>query len=146
MGETGAAGMPMTNMPMPMPMTNGMTMHPVMGMVRYEALVVPDDPYEQVKRTIQLMGRYVMEDAQSPEIQAEAGEVRWGCGFGARDLDLVAGVWERVRGKIQFVRDEASGATVEMELNQGAGGKGDEYGGVEPGGGGVGQAAGYGGG
>jgi hypothetical protein len=64
------------------------------------------------------MCRYVQEDATSPEIQADAGDVKWRAGVGATDQDLVAGVWSKTQQKIQFLRDEASGAHMEQFLSQ----------------------------
>jgi transglutaminase-like putative cysteine protease len=45
--------------------------HPDLGRVRYEAAVVSDDPDDQVARTVELMHRYAVEDAGSPEIQRD---------------------------------------------------------------------------
>ena len=101
-----------------LPLMSGETQHPILGRVKYEAREVGDDPYEQVKRTIQLMCGYALSDSTSPEIQAEAGEVKWQAGMGASPLDLVCGVWKKTQGKIQFLRDEVSGAPLESFLSQ----------------------------
>lgn len=109
-GGVGQGGLPLY--------AQGQTDHPIFGQVNYTANEVGDDPEEQVKGTIKLMCLYALEDAVSPEIQAEAGDVRWKAGIGATGQELVRQVWKKVQDKIQFLRDEASGAQVEKELDK----------------------------
>ena len=98
--------------------TIGVTFHPIfMQELRFKADVVPDDPDQQVASTILLMCRYAQEDSTSTEIQAEAQGILQ-ANYGASKKELTCKVWEWVQRKIQFLRDERTGESLEGFLAQ----------------------------
>jgi hypothetical protein len=94
---------------------SGVVSHPTMGdNLRYSAQVVGDHPDDQVNATLRLMGQYAREDANSPEIQAEAAMLQqMNGGVGADPLQLTCAVWQTVHDKIHFTRDEVTAAPLE---------------------------------
>jgi hypothetical protein len=96
---------------------SGTTNHPLLGEgLKYSAQVVGDHPDDQVNATIGLMSKYAWEDSSCPEIQAEAQALRQIYGNDPRSL--VCGVWETVRGKIQFLRDESLAVPLESFMSR----------------------------
>ncbi len=90
----------------------------MLGEVNYRADVVRDDPDGQVADTLRVMGRYAMEDAATPQIQNDAQR----CMAGAADeVDAVRNVWGMTQGKIQFLRDEVTGAPLASGVLAGKG-------------------------
>lgn len=51
-----------------------MIQHPNLGLVQYEVAEVSDDPQIQVRQVIGMMQGYVLADAQTPEVMADAQE------------------------------------------------------------------------
>jgi len=103
--------------PMPATALTGVVDHPLLGQgLNYSAQQVREDPDGQVADTLKIMGRYVQEDANSPEIQADAQQC-----IGSDELETVAKVWGLTQGKIQFMRDE----TTAIPLSNVLGGSGD---------------------
>lgn len=98
------------------PQLSGTTNHPLLGEgLKYSAQVVGDHPDDQVNATIGLMSKYAWEDSSCHEIQTEAQALRQIYGNDPRSL--VCGVWETVRGKIQFLRDESLAGPLESFLS-----------------------------
>ena len=96
---------------------SGTTYHPMFSQdLKYSAQVVGDSPDDQVNATIRLMQQYAVEDAASPEIQAEASMLREM--NGGDPFRLVCAVWETVRGKVQFLRDEVIGGPLEAFMSR----------------------------
>jgi len=74
---------------------------------------VSDDPDTQVAQVISLMTSYVLADAKTPEILADAREA-----LAINPSDPVAAVWEYVKSKIDFTRDEAQASHFARLLQQ----------------------------
>jgi transglutaminase-like putative cysteine protease len=88
--------------------------HPAFGeVVRADALVVPDDPDEQVAETISLMRRYALEDARRPEIRRLADEVS---GSGP-PLEQAARIWNYVRESVAFANDASLASPLESRAS-----------------------------
>jgi hypothetical protein len=92
--------------------------HPLFGLTRASALEVSDDPDEQVASTIDLMARYVREDASSPEVMADAQRaVQGGIGgfmpcFLAKEEDAIEDIFRHVKGRVNFAEDEEMAAPI----------------------------------
>lgn len=71
--------------------------------VNASALVVPDDPYEQVAATIGLMTRYVVEDSASREVQELAGRL---CPAHLSPRQKVEAIFSYVKELVAFTSDE----------------------------------------
>lgn len=78
-------------------------LHPVLGQVQAEAVVVGDDPDEQVAASTALMSRYVREDVGSMEVQRVAAEI---APEGSTVPDVIAGVWDWIKAHVRFVEDK----------------------------------------
>ena len=84
-----------------------MISHPTWGDVRYEAVLVPDDPDEQVAAVIGTMRRYVLEDYRSPAIAAEAQRAL------KLDPNPTTAVFWHTKRSLSFVRDEVLAAPMQ---------------------------------
>ena len=82
------------------------------GTLNWEARLTGDDPDEQVETTINMMARYVREDASSSEVQAEA-EVA-----APPDTDPIEGIFQYVKRLIRFQSDERTAEPLESHLAQ----------------------------
>ncbi len=81
--------------------------HPAFGgVINAETHYIPDDPDGQVGATIDLMRRYALEDAQSPEIQAEARRIR-AANPGAGQSQLATAAWSWVKSRVTFTEDSS---------------------------------------
>jgi hypothetical protein len=75
--------------------------HPALGLVRYQTTEVSDDPDTQVAQVIGMMRDYAISDSTSPEVlRAAQASVQSG--------DPVQDVWDWVKARMRFVRDEAT--------------------------------------
>jgi hypothetical protein len=80
----------------------GVIDHPELGLVKYEITPAPGNSDSQVESTIQLMRRYVAEDALTPEIQRDAMlAIQASVG-----LSPAESVFWWVKGQIRFVEDD----------------------------------------
>jgi len=87
----------------------GTLYHPGFGQqLHYRIDVVSDDPDTQCAQVLALMASYVRTDTASPEIRMDAAFLR-DANMGA---DPVAGVFNWVRSRMHFVRDEDTGRPV----------------------------------
>lgn len=77
--------------------------HPELGLVKFEVTPTSVFPDWQVEDTISLMGRYVREDAGSPEIQEDAQEAL-ALGGG----DPLLGVFKKAKQSLTFRNDGQS--------------------------------------
>lgn len=113
-----------TSMPMvPVSSANnpvGRISHPIFGeQLNYSVMQVPDCPDGQVEATIKLMRQYAVEDAQSPEIQREAGNIWRMCTRHGVDKGLIVRqVWHDTQQKIKFLRDETTAQPLESFLSK----------------------------
>lgn len=94
---------------------SGTLHHPVLGMVRYSAAEVPDDPDAQVEFTIGLMRKYALEDAACPQFQTDV--------MACAGSDPIDDVWRYLSRKegvrsMQFVRDEMTAAPLSERLTK----------------------------
>jgi hypothetical protein len=78
--------------------------------LNWEAQVVGDDPDEQVAATINLMQRYVREDAGTPEVRGMAEEAA------PPGEDPLGGVFRYVKGLVRFQADEHTARPLESRL------------------------------
>lgn len=74
------------------------------GPIRASSTVLSDDPDEAVAQTIEVMGRYAVEDSRDPAIGALAAQLR-----GATDRQTIANIWNWIRARLQFVDDSVIG-------------------------------------
>jgi hypothetical protein len=77
-----------------------------MGPVRYSVKQTSDDPYQQVADTIGIMKQYAVEDAQSPEVQADIARA-WQSG------DPIGDTFGYIKGRLQFIRDESTAEPIQ---------------------------------
>jgi transglutaminase-like putative cysteine protease len=84
--------------------------HPVYGSVRYTVEPLSLDPDTQIAQTIERMHTLVREDAASPVIQREMREIR----ERVRETgqSYVEGVFQWVKGRLRFQKDEVNAGPV----------------------------------
>jgi transglutaminase-like putative cysteine protease len=80
-----------------------------------EARVTGDDPDSQVAETIELMARYVREDARAPEVQAAAAEIT---SPGAIPQEDIEAIFYHVKRLIRFQHDETTAQPLTSRLVQ----------------------------
>jgi Transglutaminase-like superfamily. len=78
--------------------------------LNWEAQLTGDDPDEQVEATIEMMARYVREDASSIEVQQAAREAS------QSEADPIEGVFQYVKRLIRFQSDEHTAQPLESHL------------------------------
>lgn len=86
--------------------------HPALGAVQATAHQVGDHPDGQVGETVLLMGGYVAEDVGVPEVIRAAHEA---AAPGSPLPNIIAGVWDWVRGHVTFVNDQATALPLESQ-------------------------------
>lgn len=100
----------------------GRAFHPAFGEdLNYRMDVLPDDPDSQVEATVTMMGRYALEDASSPGVGAAVRE----CLIGVDDSDPwtpIERLFWFVKGRVQFVHDEATASAFNPAARATAGG------------------------
>ena len=103
-------------------MIAGTAHYPGIGNVVYQAVLVGDDPAEQVEAAIGQMRHMAAEDARDPEIQRLAGVLR--AGLDPADPEqarqIAARVFWHVKGLLRFQQDEVTAAPL-RDLLPGAG-------------------------
>ena len=82
--------------------------HPQLGRVNMTVQVTGDSPDQQVQDTIDLMRRYVIEDARRPELQQAMLPVRH-----AHPSTQVEHAYALTKGKLSFVQDRTISRPVE---------------------------------
>jgi hypothetical protein len=88
--------------------------HPVLGEVNADVMVLPDSPDGQVFTALGLMKKYVLEDANTPEIVADADKVLRM--VAEHNLSVIEAAYWYVKNKIRFVRDSEVSRPVESQL------------------------------
>jgi hypothetical protein len=78
--------------------------------LNWDATLVGDNPDSQVATTIELMSRYVRQDAHSPEVMAEAAKAA------PPGTDPLYGVFRHVKGLIRFQHDEKTAAPLQSRI------------------------------
>lgn len=81
--------------------------------LNWDATVVGDDPDAQVATTIELMVKYVREDAHTPEVVQAASEA---APPGSTPDEILDGIFTYVRNLIRFQHDEKTAAPLESRI------------------------------
>lgn len=100
----------------------GQVRHPNFGDVKYEVEDLPWDPDGQVERTIALMRRYAVEDAQTDAVKDEVRRALQG--MAVQDLgerEVAERVWRYVKSKMNFANDNVVSGPVEDQITGGNG-------------------------
>jgi hypothetical protein len=89
--------------------------HPAFGQaLRYRVDVVSDDPQEQVSQTINMMAEYVVEDWNSPEIEADALQAL----MENPTVSPIEAVFRFVKKRVVFTSDQQLAAPLQTLYQQ----------------------------
>ncbi len=93
-----------------LPTDSGFLDHPVYGPVRFTVEPLSLDPDTQIAQTIERMHTLVREDATSPVIQREMREIQ--ARVRETGQSYVEGVFQWVKGRLKFQKDEVNAGPV----------------------------------